>query len=355
MSARSTLRGLPDTPLDIIGDVHGELGALHSLLKKLGYDDRGQHTDGRRLVFVGDLVDRGPDSPGVLRAVMRMVEAGNVQCVIGNHELNALRDDSRKRREGEGWWYGREEPGFASVLVSEEEKQRSFLPFLRGLPAALERRDLRVVHACWHDESIASLRERECVIDFYREREAARKAELRSMEEKASAACRLLGLESGDLRDVDKEVPLVPALAEYETANQMGNAVRVVTSGAEQPARDTFYSSGKWRMVERVTWWDEYAGTPVVVGHYWRQYYADQTVRGKESVKDLFRGVAADQWLGREGRVMCIDYSIGKRYAELAEGTPENELLGCLAALRVPEWQLVFNDGRAPLSIAHPR
>ncbi|MEU2157202.1 polynucleotide kinase-phosphatase [Streptomyces sp. NPDC019396] len=72
-------------PFDIIGDIHGCRAELDSLLAKLGYRD-GAHPDGRTAVFVGDLVDRGPDSPGVLRRVMGMVAAGNALCVPGNHE-----------------------------------------------------------------------------------------------------------------------------------------------------------------------------------------------------------------------------------------------------------------------------
>ncbi|MFF3057243.1 polynucleotide kinase-phosphatase [Streptomyces sp. NPDC057909] len=72
-------------PFDIIGDIHGCSSELESLLGKLGYVD-GAHPEGRTAVFVGDLVDRGPDSPGVLRRVMSMVSAGNALCVPGNHE-----------------------------------------------------------------------------------------------------------------------------------------------------------------------------------------------------------------------------------------------------------------------------
>jgi protein phosphatase len=72
-------------PFDIIGDVHGCAAELESLLGKLGYTD-GVHPEGRTAVFVGDLVDRGPDSPGVLRRVMSMTEAGHALCVPGNHE-----------------------------------------------------------------------------------------------------------------------------------------------------------------------------------------------------------------------------------------------------------------------------
>ena len=87
-------------PFDVIGDVHGCRAELESLLASLGYvldfDAGGQqagaaHPDGRRAVFLGDLVDRGPDSPGVLRLVMGMVSAGTALCVPGNHEAKLLR------------------------------------------------------------------------------------------------------------------------------------------------------------------------------------------------------------------------------------------------------------------------
>ncbi|MFF2428956.1 polynucleotide kinase-phosphatase [Streptomyces mirabilis] len=72
-------------PFDIIGDIHGCASELETLLGKLGYVD-GAHPQGRTAVFVGDLVDRGPDTPGVLRRVMSMVAAGHALCVPGNHE-----------------------------------------------------------------------------------------------------------------------------------------------------------------------------------------------------------------------------------------------------------------------------
>ncbi|MEU0371716.1 polynucleotide kinase-phosphatase, partial [Streptomyces sp. NPDC006283] len=72
-------------PFDIIGDIHGCSSELETLLAKLGYVD-GVHPEGRTAVFVGDLVDRGPDSPGVLRRVMGMVAGGSALCVPGNHE-----------------------------------------------------------------------------------------------------------------------------------------------------------------------------------------------------------------------------------------------------------------------------
>ena len=87
-------------PFDVIGDVHGCRAELESLLTELGYaltrDELGRPVDaippGRRTaVFVGDLVDRGPDSPGVLRLVMGMVAADHALCVPGNHESKLVR------------------------------------------------------------------------------------------------------------------------------------------------------------------------------------------------------------------------------------------------------------------------
>ncbi len=86
-------------PFDIIGDVHGCAAELRDLLVELGWrlDLDGStvvgatHPDGRLAVFVGDLVDRGPDTPGVLRLVMGMVAAGTALCVSGNHEAKLVR------------------------------------------------------------------------------------------------------------------------------------------------------------------------------------------------------------------------------------------------------------------------
>lgn len=77
-------------PFDVIGDVHGCAAELEELLAELGYVD-GVHPDGRTAVFVGDLVDRGPDTPGVLRRVMAMAETGNALVVCGNHEQKLVR------------------------------------------------------------------------------------------------------------------------------------------------------------------------------------------------------------------------------------------------------------------------
>ena len=83
-------------PFDVIGDVHGCYVELVDLLTKLGYElsDDGtgaSHPDSRRVFFVGDLVDRGPATPAVLRLAMGMVASGDALCVPGNHEVKLMR------------------------------------------------------------------------------------------------------------------------------------------------------------------------------------------------------------------------------------------------------------------------
>ncbi len=82
-------------PFDIIGDIHGCYDELIELLNKLGYDttqwSRVAPPPGRKVIFLGDLVDRGPNSPAVLRLVMSMVAHGIALCVPGNHDVKLLR------------------------------------------------------------------------------------------------------------------------------------------------------------------------------------------------------------------------------------------------------------------------
>lgn len=81
-------------PFDIIGDVHGCYDELSMLLAELGYevaDNVAKHPEDRRLVFLGDIVDRGPRIVDTLKLVMGSVEAGTALCVPGNHDMKLLR------------------------------------------------------------------------------------------------------------------------------------------------------------------------------------------------------------------------------------------------------------------------
>lgn len=122
-------------PFDIIGDIHGCFDELHDLLIQLGYDiQKGDryvvtHPKGRKVIFVGDLVDRGPKTPEVLRIVMDMIESGIAFCVNGNH------DDKLKRK-----LQGRDVKiahGLAESLIQLESEPAEFkekaIKFLEGL------------------------------------------------------------------------------------------------------------------------------------------------------------------------------------------------------------------------------
>jgi polynucleotide kinase-phosphatase len=82
-------------PFDVIGDVHGCGDELDALLDRLGYvvgeDGVRRHPEGRKAVFLGDLVDRGPRVVDVLRTAMAMVEAGSALAVPGNHDVKLVK------------------------------------------------------------------------------------------------------------------------------------------------------------------------------------------------------------------------------------------------------------------------
>jgi protein phosphatase len=150
---RSDLRSTTG-PFDVIGDIHGCLAELETLLTDLGYTIRRDALDravgavpptGRTAVFLGDFVDRGPDSVGVLRLVMGMVEAGEALAVPGNHEhklVQALR--GRKVNVSHGL-----AETLAQLDGESEDFKRQVLTFCDGLVAhlVLDEGRLVVAHA----------------------------------------------------------------------------------------------------------------------------------------------------------------------------------------------------------------
>jgi hypothetical protein len=313
------VRPLFDGPLDIVGDVHGEIDALRLLLKRLDYRDDGSHTEGRRLVFVGDLVDRGPDSPAVLDWVRQLVANERAQCVLGNHELNILLG----RRKPDNIWFFHHElsAGHAAAarpqIWIDPSPRDSILTFLAGLPLALERPDVRVVHACWDDAMIALARQASDTQGLYREYQAR-------IEEQIQLRC--LSGSSATL------------------ARQNDNPVKLLTSGLEARADEPFEAMGQVRHERRVAWWRDYNAPLCLFGHYWRIL-----LRHEVDGDRLFTGIPLDATLGH-GAAMCIDYSVGKRFMERAALDFAGEFQTRLAALRLPERVLIFDDGeRLPL------
>lgn len=158
--AESTVRGY-----DIIGDVHGCADRLEALLSKLGYETTGgtgeYHHPDRQVVFVGDLIDRGPEQLRVLEVAKSMVDAGSAQIVMGNHEFNAL-GYHREHPAGSGEYlrthsakHTEQHEAFLAQVTGED--RRRYLEWFATMPLWLDLGGLRVVHACWHQESMAAV------------------------------------------------------------------------------------------------------------------------------------------------------------------------------------------------------
>jgi len=336
--------------LDIVGDIHGEHDALQALLKNLGYDAGGNHPDGRKLVFVGDLVDRGHDSPAVIETIMALVTQQQAQCVLGNHELNILREDVKIENR---WFF---DPDATSTVQTVSPGQRSeFLEFFAGLPVALERDDLRVVHACWNGAAIREVRdspgEASSTMEMYNHYEQRIEATLASGDHKQlfDDEHRQFGdrivYGSNDPATHWPDPKMLPAHAWHDEIDQMGNPLSVVTSGEERRAEKVYPAGGKFRFVDRVAWWDNYADNQaVIVGHYWRRYRPTKMVGYRESGRDLFPGFGPERWLGQSENVFCVDFSVAGRASDRTSGHLASECR--LAAVRWPEATLMFDDGQ---------
>ncbi|MDX1403417.1 MAG: metallophosphoesterase [Woeseiaceae bacterium] len=335
--------------MDIVGDVHGEFEVMQALLHQLGYDAHDQSNSGRTLVFLGDLVDRGPDSPAVVDKVIELVRRGQALCLMGNHELNLI---IGQHLPGNGWFIqpnSAEKPGEFDSRQVAPEKIDEYLAFFESLPVVLENESLRLVHACWHPPSIAAL-ERDAYRDLsirelYRryENDLQKKlhdAELAHMVEQED---RFYGVA---LRDPEWSAEILPAHAEAEVISQMNNPFRVLTSGSAHIATEPSFAAGKWRMTDRTKWWQDYDDdVPVVIGHFWRRFdTASERISGVFG-KDVFEGIPSHAWMGKRKNVYCVDYSVGQRHVERRRDPETLEFHGKLAALRYPEWEVHHDDG----------
>lgn len=258
---------------DVIGDVHGHAGVLKNLLGKLGYEHRQgawRHRE-RQAIFVGDLIDRGPEQIETVRIVRSMLDAGSAQCVMGNHEYNAIAyatidpgkpGEYLRERSGErGERHGRQHRRFLEEVGLDTPLHREIVGWCRTLPLWLDLGAVRIVHACWEASSIAALT-RHCITG------------------REGVLC-----EDG-------------FLATCERGSDAWTAVEHCLKGPERelpPGAPYIDKDGNVRHSVRTAWWEDPSyvsdDSPLTfVGHYWR--------------------VGAMQPLSP--RVICVDYSAGK-------------------------------------------
>jgi len=151
--------------IDFIGDIHGHADKLQELLLKLGYskkDGTYSHPN-RKVLFVGDYIDRGPKIRETLEIVKAMVDSENAIALMGNHEYNAL---CFHFQETEG---GHLRKHLIKNIIQHYEtlkqfqnRQREyegFLDWFKTLPLYYETEKFRAVHACWDNNNIQYLRQ----------------------------------------------------------------------------------------------------------------------------------------------------------------------------------------------------
>jgi hypothetical protein len=144
---------------DVIGDVHGCAHKLVGLLGTLGYvlTNGVYRHPGRQAIFVGDLIDRGPQQVETINLVRPMVESGAARIVMGNHEFNAIsyatpnpeipgefmRPHSDKNRS--------QHKVFMDQVQVHTGLYSQCIEWFKTIPLYLDLGDLRVVHACWNE------------------------------------------------------------------------------------------------------------------------------------------------------------------------------------------------------------
>jgi hypothetical protein len=154
---------MEETKYDIIGDIHGYADLLTRLLIELGYTEKDGcfRQPGKKVIFLGDFIDKGPSIRQTLKIVRPMVDAGFALAVMGNHEYNAIAYHTPDGRGG----YFREHTSknvkqhetTLESFANAEEEWADYLRWFTTLPLFLDLHHLRVVHACWDEQAIRDL------------------------------------------------------------------------------------------------------------------------------------------------------------------------------------------------------
>ena len=151
--------------IDLIGDIHGHADKLEELLLKLCYtkNNNGYTHPVRKVLFVGDYIDRGPKIRETLEIVKAMVDSENAIALMGNHEYNAL---CFHFQETEG---GHLRKHLIKNIIQHYETLKQFqnrqreyenyLDWFKTLPLYYETDTFKAVHACWDNNKINFLRQ----------------------------------------------------------------------------------------------------------------------------------------------------------------------------------------------------
>ena len=151
---------------DIIGDIHGHAGKLEELLQKMGYRKQNNYYSHptRKVVFLGDYIDRGPQIRETLEIVKGMVDNGNAIALLGNHEYNALCFHFQEREGGH-----LRKHLIKNIIQhyqtlkqfqNRQNEYENYLEWFKTLPLFYETEEFRAVHACWASKDISYLKKK---------------------------------------------------------------------------------------------------------------------------------------------------------------------------------------------------
>lgn len=155
------LANINKTLVDVIGDIHGYSDKLEQLLLKLGYQEINgvyQHSE-RIAVFIGDLIDRGPNQLKVLSIVRSMVSENKAICLLGNHEFNAI-GYAIKNKEGTDYLRKhvpknvKQSQSFLNEVIEGSLLHKDIISWFLTLPIWVETDTRNFVHACWKQEYV---------------------------------------------------------------------------------------------------------------------------------------------------------------------------------------------------------
>lgn len=352
MISNPLIQPLTTDLVDIIGDVHGEIDALRRLMRRLGYRNGGVHPEGRKLVFVGDLTDRGPNSPAVIRLVTRLFDEGLALGVLGNHDLNLLLS---QHKHGNHWFFGepesldRKDPTITPQALANERMRCCTLRLFRRFPLVLHNHKVRIVHAGWNEWAIERVRQADCadVVTLFQRWQDEADAAVNRLARGEIGPQELLQMHSLDLERgqalfltrAGSSEELRTAMLDptgRELARQNFNPIKLLTSGPEKRLDTPIDTGGKIRYEGRLSWWTEYRDTPIVAfGHYSRRALPWDGPRDT-----VFDDERPQRGLGN-GRAVCVDFSVTRRWEERRRKVPFRT---ALAALRLPEERLYFDN-----------
>ena len=259
---------------DLIGDIHGHSEPLIRLLDKLGYaetDGVFRHPD-RKVIFLGDFIDRGPDQRGVLEIVRPMIDGGAALSVMGNHEFNAiayhtLDPDDHNRHLRVHFERNRKQHQAFLEVFEDTSDYGEIIEWFRTLPLWLEVDGIRVVHACWDEEHMRLLENTHPTVNEYLDDDLLVAASRKGSKEYEAVETLLKG----------KEIELPNGQAFHDKDGNPRHNVRVRWfDGEAKTYQDAFLGPEKARshIPEDPIGADHliqysHADPPVFVGHYW--------------------------------------------------------------------------------------